>query len=100
MVGVLANLDLTTRLKLGSDIATFAMLALSSDRANLGTKVGCLVAGMTSCNEVVRMMLSKENTVILTEQPEMLSVILHDMVKYYGTNKDFDFIAPAVVHLV
>jgi hypothetical protein len=30
----------------------------------------------------------------------MLTSIIHDMIKFYGTNKDFDVIAPAITHLL
>jgi hypothetical protein len=76
------------------------MLALATDRASLELRVSCLVAGMTQCNEVIRMVLSKENVSLLLEQPAMLTVVVHDMVKFYGNNKDFDHLTPAISHIL
>lgn len=101
MVGVVEHLDNESRLKLGGDLAAMLSLGLGASGNALEARVGGICASVGSqSNDLVKLLLMKENTELLLSQPALLTQIIHDTVKYYGGNKDFDAIVPVLGHLV
>lgn len=74
ILSVVEKLGGDAKLKLGDDLATFAALCLSADRQGLAVRVSAVCAGIAAQqNELVKLMLSKENVGLVVELPSLLA---------------------------
>lgn len=91
MMSVVEKLDNQSLIKLGSDLAVFIGLCLSVDKINLIKRASVVCASIgAQINEVLKILLARDNVDLFLEQPNLLAQVLHDVVKFYGTNKDFE----------
>ena len=74
MMNVVERLDNESRMKLGGDLAVFVGLCLSVDKRNLMARAGVICSSVgAQINEVVKILLAKDNVDVLLEQPNLLA---------------------------
>ncbi len=74
MMNVVERLDNESRLKLGADLAVFIGLCLVADKKNLSLRAGHICTSVGGkINEVVKILLVKDNVDVLLEQPDLLA---------------------------
>ena len=74
VMAVVERLDNATKLKLGGDLALFIGLCLAVDRKTLALRASGICASVgTQINELVKILLAKENVDVLLEQPTLLA---------------------------